>query len=99
MAILFNCYSGRLRTEDNTLKTEIVLTIEDHKNTLAEQSVVYDGHPIQPIPVIGDTIRLEVGDDTFSGRVMSRQFDYTEVHESLGEHALLVISVVAEEIP
>ena len=99
MIFYFNCYGGRLRVKDNTLKTEIVLTIEDHKGTLAQKSVVYDGHPIQPVPAIGDTFRLEVGDDTFSGRVISRNFDYTEVDESLGEHAMLVISVVAEEIP
>jgi hypothetical protein len=81
------------------MKTEIVLVIEDHKGTLAQKSVVFETHPIQPIPAMGDTFRIEAGDDVFSGKVVNRRFDYTEVNEELGEHALLVITIVGEELP
>lgn len=46
-----------------------------------------------------DTFRIEAGDDVFSGKVVNRSFDYTGVVEELGELALLVITIVGEEIP
>jgi len=81
------------------MQTEIALVIEGAKGTLAQKSLIYKTDLIQPIPAMGDTFRIEAGDDVFSGKVVNRSFDYTGVVEELGELALLVITIVGEEIP
>jgi hypothetical protein len=81
------------------MQTEIALVIEGSKGTRAQKSLIYETNLIQPIPAMGDTFRIEADDNVFSGKVVNRRFDYTGVNEELGELALLVITIVGEEIP
>jgi hypothetical protein len=70
------------------MNTVLSLVINDDKGSLATQEIRFLEEPVEPLPYIGDTIIIEVGesdaaDETHIGKVFSRRFDYSCVQETL----------------
>jgi hypothetical protein len=83
------------------MNTVLSLVINDDKGTLATQEIRFREEPVEPLPSIGDTVIIEVGeiaagDETHIGKVFSRRFDYSRVREGDTESATLSITIFAD---